>query len=103
MERDVVLADAASVPLPVSAVDAVPGPAFAFSDAAAAASVRVTGGLGPLPFDLGHRARRLLSEQERAISRLAARQGEVARHLAALRTIPSAADTATPAYLDASS
>jgi hypothetical protein len=88
MERAVELANAESTVLP---------------DAAAAASLSLTAHLGQLPPALGDRARRLLAEQQRTITRLTARQREVARHLVALRTIPSASGTATPAYLDASS
>lgn len=71
-------------------------------DAAEAASLSLTAHLGQLPSALADRARLLLAEQQRTIARLTARQREVARHLAALRSIPTASATGTPSYLDAS-
>lgn len=84
------------------AVELANGEPTVLPDASAAASLSLTTHLGLLPPALGDRARRLQAEQQRTITRLTARQHEVARHLAALRTIPTDAATATPAYLDAS-
>ncbi|MET0934141.1 MAG: hypothetical protein ABWX56_10530 [Mycetocola sp.] len=55
---------------------------------------------GPLPPHLFDRARRVFDAQQRAIAVLTGEQASVARHLAALRTVPSPAASGRSVYLD---
>lgn len=54
----------------------------------------------PLPAHLFDRARRVFDAQQRAIAVLTDEQASVARHLSALRTVPSAAASGRSVYLD---
>jgi hypothetical protein len=55
---------------------------------------------GPLPPHLLDRARRIVDAQQTAIAVLAEEQASVARHLAALRTVPSPVTAGRSVYLD---
>lgn len=55
---------------------------------------------GPLPAELRERAIRIHNAQGQTIRRLTEHRDQVGRHLAALRSIPSALDGAAAAYLD---
>ncbi|SFN41851.1 hypothetical protein [Mycetocola miduiensis] len=55
---------------------------------------------GPLPEHLFDRARRVYDAQQRAIAALTDEQASVARHLSALRTVPSTAASGRSVYLD---
>ncbi|WP_411720325.1 hypothetical protein [Mycetocola sp.] len=57
-------------------------------------------GAGPLPAHLFGRARRVVDAQQRAIAVLTEEQASVARHLAALRTVPSPGASGQSVYLD---
>jgi hypothetical protein len=58
-------------------------------------------GLGAMPKDLSDRAEGLLAALRTAIAELAAAQRTTARHLVALRTVPTREDH-QPVYLDVS-
>jgi hypothetical protein len=55
---------------------------------------------GPIPAHLFDRARLVIDAQQRAIAELTGEQESVARHLAALRTVPSGAASGRSVYLD---
>ena len=57
-------------------------------------------GLGPLPAQLEVRARALLSATSNVCATLALRHFDIGRHLAAVRSVPSAASSRPPVYLD---
>ena len=57
-------------------------------------------GLGPLPAQLEIRARALLSATSNVRATLALRHFDIGRHLAAVRSVPSAASGRPPVYLD---
>ena len=57
-------------------------------------------GLGPLPAHLEVRARALLSATSNVRATLALRHFDVGRHLAAVQSVPSAASSRPPVYLD---
>jgi hypothetical protein len=57
-------------------------------------------GAGPLPPHLFDRAKRVLDAQQRAIALLTEEQASVGRHLAALKTVPSASAATPSIYLD---
>jgi hypothetical protein len=61
---------------------------------------RPPAGLGPLPRELRGRAEALLAAQVKSIAALEFEQNSTARHLAALRTVPSGRDDTRPIYLD---
>jgi len=56
--------------------------------------------IGPLPIELRERAERVLDAQNRGVAGLEGRQRTVARHLAALRTVPASTDGGSSPYLD---
>jgi len=58
--------------------------------------------LGPLPADLADRAREVQAKQKSAIARVLEARRAVAKHLAALKSVPPAKDTDRAVYLDAS-
>jgi len=58
------------------------------------------GDIGPLPIELRERAERVLDAQQQGVAELEGRQRTVARHLAALRTVPVSTDGGSSPYLD---
>jgi hypothetical protein len=64
------------------------------------AAWRPPAGLGPLPGELRARAEALLTAQAERMAALETEQNSTARHLAALRTVPSGRDDTRPIYLD---
>ncbi|MET0990899.1 MAG: hypothetical protein ABWX66_00795 [Lacisediminihabitans sp.] len=58
------------------------------------------GDLGPLPVALRERAERVLDAQQQGVAELESRQRTVARHLAALRTVPGSTGGGSSPYLD---
>ena len=57
-------------------------------------------GLGPLPAELAPRAQALVTALTAAAARTAAARDEVARQLAAVRSVPLAEDGGSSVYLD---
>lgn len=57
-------------------------------------------GLGPLPAELAPRAQALVAALNEAAARTAAARDEIARQLAAVRSVPLAEDGGSSVYLD---
>lgn len=57
-------------------------------------------GLGPLPVDLAPRAQALITALNAAVARTTAARDEIARQLAAVRSVPLAEDGGKSVYLD---
>jgi hypothetical protein len=56
--------------------------------------------LGPIPPELEERARALLDAQREALDAMNAQREEIGRHLSAVKSVPSAHDSARSIYLD---
>jgi hypothetical protein len=56
--------------------------------------------LGPIPPELEDRARALLQAQRDAIEAMSEQREQIGRHLSAVKSVPSAHDSARSVYLD---
>jgi hypothetical protein len=56
--------------------------------------------LGPIPPELEGRARALLDAQRDAVEAMSEQREQIGRHLSAVRSVPSAHDSARSVYLD---
>lgn len=57
-------------------------------------------GLGPIPAEHVERARRIRTEQQNALDQLEEAKASVAKHLAALDSVPASRDNGRSIYLD---
>ena len=74
--------------------------ALAESPEALTGSWKPPAGIGPLPGALADRAREIFAAQTAAIGRMRNEHATIARHTAAIRSIPSQSRARKPVYLD---